>query len=47
MTSEVANAIIFLLSPTSSGINASNMVVDAGMSANYFDEKVVESYSKK
>lgn len=45
-TSEVANTIIFLLSSLSSGINATGIVVDAGMSANYFDEKVVESYSK-
>lgn len=45
-TSEVANTVIFLLSSASSGINASNMVVDAGMSANYFDEKVVASFSK-
>ena len=46
MTEEVASAVIFLFSPASSGVNASNMVVDAGMSANYFDEKVVESFSK-
>lgn len=44
-TSEVANSIVFLLSSASSGINASNMLVDAGMSANYFDEKVVAAYS--
>lgn len=44
-TSEVANSVVFLLSPSSSGINASNMLVDAGMSANYFDEKVVAAYS--
>lgn len=46
-TQEVANSVAFLLSPVSSGINASNMLVDAGMSANYFDEKVVEAYSKR
>ena len=45
-TSEVANTIVFLLSPKSSGINASGILVDAGMRANYFDEKVVEAYSK-
>ena len=44
-TSEVANAIVFLLSTASSGITASNMLVDAGMSANYFDEQVVCAYS--
>ncbi len=45
-TAEVANTVVFLLSPLSSGINATGIVVDAGMSANYFDEKVVASYSK-
>lgn len=44
-TAEVANAVVFLLSPSSSGITASNLLVDAGMSANYFDEKVVAAYS--
>ncbi len=45
-TVEVANTVVFLLSPLSSGINATGIVVDAGMSANYFDEKVVQSYSR-
>jgi enoyl-[acyl-carrier protein] reductase I len=45
-TEEVANTIIFLLSAKSSGINAAGVLVDAGMSANYFDEKVVVAYSK-
>jgi enoyl-[acyl-carrier protein] reductase I len=36
-TEEVANAVAFLLSPRSSGINAQRLVVDAGMSINYFD----------
>lgn len=45
-TSEVANTVVFLLSPRSSGINATGVLVDAGMSANYFDEKVVEAYSR-
>lgn len=45
-TQEVANTVAFLLSPASSGINASGVLVDAGMSANYFDEKVVSSFSK-
>ncbi|MGD0280382.1 MAG: SDR family oxidoreductase [Smithella sp.] len=40
-TDEVANAVIFLLSPVSSGINATGIVVDAGMSCNYFDQKIV------
>nr|BDT28222.1 SDR family oxidoreductase [Bacteriovorax sp. HI3] len=46
-TQEVANTVAFLMSPASSGVNASNMVVDAGMGANYFDEKVVEAYAKR
>lgn len=41
-TEEVANAAVFLLSERSSGITASSMMIDAGMSANYFDEAVVE-----
>lgn len=45
-TQEVANSVVFLLSSASSGINASSMLVDAGMSANYFDEKVVLKFSK-
>ena len=40
-TDEVANVVIFLLSPISSGINATGIVVDAGMSCNYFDQKIV------
>ena len=40
-TDEVANAAIFLLSPRSSGITAQSIVVDAGMSINYFDAAVV------
>ena len=46
-TQEVANSVVFLLSPASSGINASGMLVDAGMSSNYFDESVVEAFAKK
>lgn len=45
-TSEVADTVIYLLSPRSSGINATGVIVDAGMSANYFDERVVEAFSK-
>lgn len=40
-TDEVANAIAFLLSPRSSGINAQGLVLDAGMSTNYFDREFV------
>lgn len=40
-TQEVANVASFLLSPRSSGINAQAVVVDAGMSINYFDNDLV------
>lgn len=45
-TSEVANTIAFLLGKESSGINASNIIVDAGMSSNYFDQEVVKKSMK-
>ncbi|MBP89705.1 MAG: enoyl-ACP reductase [Planctomycetaceae bacterium] len=40
-TQEVANAAAFLISPRSSGIAAQTLVIDAGMSINYFDAGVV------
>jgi len=40
-TEEVANAAVFLLSPRASGINAQGIVLDAGMSVNYFDREIV------
>ncbi len=40
-TREPAEVIAFLLSPRSSGINAQTIVVDAGMSINYFDQDIV------
>ncbi len=40
-TEEVANAAVFLLSERSSGINAQGIVLDAGMSVNYFDTDIV------
>jgi enoyl-[acyl-carrier protein] reductase I len=40
-TEEVANAAVFLLSPRSSGINAQGIVIDAGMSINYFDRDIL------
>lgn len=40
-TGEVADTVAFLLSPRSSGINAQGIVIDAGMSTNYFDANLV------
>lgn len=40
-TQEAANVAAFLLSPRSSGITAQTLVIDAGMSINYFDADVV------
>ena len=41
-TEEAAHVAAFLLSPRSSGINAQQIVVDAGMSVNYFDRDLVK-----
>jgi enoyl-[acyl-carrier protein] reductase I len=41
-TEEVANVAAFLLSPRSSGISAQTVIVDAGMSINYFDAEIVK-----
>jgi enoyl-[acyl-carrier protein] reductase I len=40
-TQEVANVALFLLSPRSSGVNGTTLVVDAGLGANYFDKDVI------
>lgn len=40
-TQEAANVAVFLLSPRSSGIQAQSLVVDAGMSINYFDAEII------
>ncbi|MEQ1826694.1 MAG: SDR family oxidoreductase, partial [Pirellula sp.] len=40
-TQEVANTVLFLLSPSSSGITAQTIVVDAGMYTNYFDHDII------
>lgn len=45
-TEEVAAAIAFLLSPRSSGINSQGLVIDAGMSTNYFDDAIVRRISE-
>lgn len=43
-TEEVANAVAFLLSPRSSGINAQGIVIDAGMAINYFDKDLLQKW---
>ena len=40
-TQEAADTVCFMLSPRSSGINAQSIVLDAGMSINYFDNEIV------
>lgn len=40
-TREVANVAAFLLSPRSSGINGTTLVVDAGLGSNYFDKEII------
>jgi enoyl-[acyl-carrier protein] reductase I len=45
-TEEVANVAAFLVSPVSSGINAQTVVVDAGMSINYFDRQIIQGATK-
>lgn len=42
-TEEAAAAVVFLLSPRASGINAQRIVIDAGMEVNYFDERLVRA----
>ena len=41
-TKEAADTAVFLLSERSSGINAQGVVLDAGMSINYFDQNLVK-----
>lgn len=45
-TQEAADVAVFLLSPRSSGITAQSIVVDAGMSINYFDANVIRRASR-
>ncbi len=41
-TTEVARTAAFLLHPASSGINAQNIIIDAGMGVNAFDTEIVK-----
>ena len=43
---EVANAVVFLLSERSSGINAQGIIVDCGMSVNYFDKDIIDKATR-
>ncbi len=45
-TREVADAVAFMISPRSSGINAQEIVLDAGMGTNYFDKAIVEKATR-
>lgn len=40
-TQEVANTAAFLLSPRSSGLNGTTVVVDAGLGSNFFDKEII------
>ena len=40
-TQEVANAVLFLLSGRSSGVNGTTLVVDAGVGSNFFDKEII------
>jgi enoyl-[acyl-carrier protein] reductase I len=46
-TEEVAHVAAFLVSPRSSGINAQRIVVDAGMSTNYFDAALIAAAMRR
>jgi enoyl-[acyl-carrier protein] reductase I len=46
-TQEAADAIVYLLSPRSSGINAQTLVVDAGMAINYFDAAIIGKFMEQ
>ncbi len=45
-TREVADAVVFLLSPQASGINGQGLVVNAGLDLNYFDREVVRAATR-
>lgn len=40
-TAEVAQAVLFLLSDKSSGLNGTTLVVDAGLGSNFYDKEIV------
>ena len=46
-TDEVASTAVFLLSPRSAGVNATSVVVDAGMGKNFFDREIVERVNRE
>jgi len=46
-TGEVADGAVYLLSPRSSGFNAQTLVMDAGMSVNWFDRELVERATRE
>lgn len=46
-TGEVADAVVYLLSPRSSGINAQGLVIDAGMGVNFFDRDLVRRANRE
>ena len=45
-TKEVANTVAFLLSERSGGINAQGIVIDCGMSVNYFDKDIIKKATR-
>lgn len=45
-TQEAADVAVFLLSPRSAGIHSQTIIVDAGMSTNYFDQSIIEKVAK-
>jgi enoyl-[acyl-carrier protein] reductase I len=45
-TEEVASTALFLLSERSSGINTQGIILDAGMSVNYFDKEIVRKSTR-
>jgi len=46
-TQEAADAVLYFLSPRSSGINAQSLVIDAGMGVNFFDADIVRRATRQ